>query len=130
MANATSLLTVVSSANAELSCFLEKALGLSLDSGSADIFYRALEGQLPAIARAIERTGSVLSSSPLPEKPDAELSAQVDLYLRNLQRIKGLLPGLLAGAEARRNGLQAEGRRIGAALSWSGAIKLIALDGG
>lgn len=126
---ATDLLATISSANAELSSFLEKASALPLDSGSSQALYRALEAQLPVIARVIEKTGSALASSfSFSESPEEELSVQIDLYVRNLQRLKGLLPSLLAGAEARRNHLQAEARRINEALSWSGALKLTALD--
>lgn len=121
-------LKTIAAANAEIARFLNLALAEGLGGNNPAKALSAVEAQLPAIAATLEKAGGVLGPSIRTEALDHESRLQVELYTRNLQRLRELLPPLIASAEVQRRRLATGAGKIREAIAWLRALQSTEMD--
>lgn len=121
-------LRIIAEANAEIAGFLDRALAEGLGPGDPGKVLSAIEPQLPAIAATLGKAGAALASSVRGETRDRESRLQIDLYTQNLQRLRELLPPLLASAELQHRRLATGADEVRETTAWFRALQSTEMD--
>lgn len=121
-------LRIIAEANAEIAGFLDRALAEGLGCSDPGKALSAIEPQLPAIAAILGKAGDALASSIRGETRDRESRLQIDLYTRNLQRLRELLPPLLASAELQHRRLATGAGNVRETIAWLRALQSTKVD--
>jgi hypothetical protein len=120
-------LKAIDAANAAISIFLENAPPLSESNGGAGVDLSGLQDQIPVLMITIQNAGRHLEAAQLPGL-DTSARAEIDLYARNLERLKQFLTALRSYAEMRRDHLAIHSRKVSEVLAWCNAVKLSNLE--
>lgn len=119
---------IIAAANAEISTFLSCAAANNSRPNHSDHPWPAITTDLPAIAAAIEKAGVAIRTLISSENLDSNTRAQLDLYVKNLQSLRGLLSRLLVTTEEQRKQLADKTGRAHEMKSWLNTLQSTKCD--
>jgi hypothetical protein len=120
-------LKLIGAANAEISNFLQNAPTLPPPYNQPAPNLSEVQEQVAALMVTVQNVGQRVKAAQL-TSVDERARAEIDLYARNLDRLKQFLTALRSHAEARRDQLLAQFGKIQEVLAWCDAVKRSNLD--